>query len=70
MGAVVLFSLQDFVGIYPTVVALVATVILLFIGGPKMPNILNEVEWSTLIFSCVWVAWCAHTHDYSSLSCS
>jgi Na+/H+ antiporter NhaD/arsenite permease-like protein len=50
VGAVVLFSLQGIVGIYPTVVALAAGVILLFVGGPKMPEILNNVEWSTLIF--------------------
>ena len=49
-GAVVLFSLQEMVGIYPTVVALAAAVILLFVGGPRMPEILREVEWSTLIF--------------------
>ena len=48
--AVVLFSLQDVIGIYPTVVALAAAVVLLFVGGPKMPEILNDVEWSTLIF--------------------
>ncbi len=50
VGAVVLFLLQDIVGIYPTVVALAAAVILLFVGGPKMPEILTDVEWSTLIF--------------------
>jgi len=50
VGAVVLFSLQDVVGIRPTVVALVAAVFLLFVGGPRMPEILKEVEWSTLIF--------------------
>jgi Na+/H+ antiporter NhaD/arsenite permease-like protein len=50
VGAVALFSLEDVVGIYPTVTALSAAVILLFVGGPKMPNILKEVEWSTLIF--------------------
>jgi len=50
VGIVVLFLLQDIVGIYPTVVALAAAVILLFVGGPKMPEILRDVEWSTLIF--------------------
>ena len=50
VGAVVLFSLQDVVGIRPTVVALAAAVILLFVGGPRMPEILKQVEWSTLIF--------------------
>jgi Na+/H+ antiporter NhaD/arsenite permease-like protein len=50
VGAVVLFSLQDIVGIRPTVVALAAAAILLSIGGPRMPEILKEVEWGTLIF--------------------
>jgi Na+/H+ antiporter NhaD/arsenite permease-like protein len=50
VGAIALFSLQDIIGIYPTVIALAAGVILLFVGGPKMPEILNNVEWSTLIF--------------------
>jgi Na+/H+ antiporter NhaD/arsenite permease-like protein len=50
VGAVVLFSLQDIIGIRPTVVALAAAVILLFVGGPRMPEILKDVEWSTLIF--------------------
>jgi Na+/H+ antiporter NhaD/arsenite permease-like protein len=50
VGAVALFCLEDVIGIYPTVVALLAAVVLLFVGGPKMPEILNEVEWSTLIF--------------------
>jgi len=50
VAAIVMFSLQDVVGVYPTVVALAAAVILLFVGGPRMPEILREVEWSTLIF--------------------
>ena len=50
VAAIVMFSLQDVVGVYPTVVALAAAVILLFVGGPKMPEILRDVEWSTLIF--------------------
>jgi Na+/H+ antiporter NhaD/arsenite permease-like protein len=49
-GAIALFSLQDIVGIYPTVVALAAAVILLFVGGPRMPEILRDVEWGTLMF--------------------
>ena len=56
VGAIVLFSLQDIVGVSPTVVALVAGVILLSVGGPKMPEILNRVEWSTLIFfGCLFI---------------
>jgi Na+/H+ antiporter NhaD/arsenite permease-like protein len=50
VGSVILFSLQDVVGIYPTTVALLAAGILLFVGGPKMADILRDVEWSTLIF--------------------
>jgi Na+/H+ antiporter NhaD/arsenite permease-like protein len=49
-GSLVLFSLQNVVGIYPTTVALLAAVLLLFAGGPKMPDILRNVEWSTLMF--------------------
>jgi Na+/H+ antiporter NhaD/arsenite permease-like protein len=50
VGAIALFSLQDIVGIYPTAVALAAAVILLFVGGPRMPEILRDVEWGTLMF--------------------
>jgi Na+/H+ antiporter NhaD/arsenite permease-like protein len=50
VAAVVFFSLQDTTGISPTAVALVAATLLLFVGGPKMPEILKEVEWSTLLF--------------------
>jgi len=50
VGAIALFSLQDMVGIYPTAVALAAAVILLFVGGPRMPEILRDVEWGTLMF--------------------
>jgi len=50
IGTVTLFCLQDVVGIYPTTVALVGAIILLFAGGPKMADILKDVEWSTLIF--------------------
>jgi len=50
VGTVVLFSLQDITGIYPTTVALLAAIILLFVGGPRMAEILKDVEWSTLIF--------------------
>ena len=47
---VVLFCLQDVVGMYPTAVALLAASVLLFVGGRKMPDILRDVEWSTLLF--------------------
>jgi Na+/H+ antiporter NhaD/arsenite permease-like protein len=47
---VALFCLQDIVGIYPTTVALLAATVLLLVGGRKMPDILRDVEWSTLLF--------------------
>jgi Na+/H+ antiporter NhaD/arsenite permease-like protein len=49
-GTVMLFCLQDIVGVYPTTVALLAATVLLFVGGRKMPDILRDVEWSTLLF--------------------
>jgi Na+/H+ antiporter NhaD/arsenite permease-like protein len=49
-GAIALFTLQDITGFSPTAVALAAATLLLFAGGPKMPEILKEVEWSTLLF--------------------
>ena len=48
--AVSLFCLEDIVRISPTTVALLAATVLLFVGGRKMPDILRDVEWSTLIF--------------------
>jgi Na+/H+ antiporter NhaD/arsenite permease-like protein len=48
--AMALFCLQDVIGIYPTTVALLAATVLLFVGGRKMPDILRNVEWSTLLF--------------------
>src|SRR3989304_8261664 len=50
VAAIGLFILQDAIGIYPTAVALAGATVLLFMGGPRMPEILNKVEWSTLIF--------------------
>ncbi len=49
-GAIVLFLLQDVTDVHPTSVALAAAIILLFVGGSKMPEILSKVEWSTLMF--------------------
>jgi Na+/H+ antiporter NhaD/arsenite permease-like protein len=48
--SIVMFVMQDVTGIYPTTVALAAATVLLFVGGSKMPEIMKEVEWSTLIF--------------------
>ena len=40
----------------PATVALVSATIALFIGGPKMPDILERVEWRTLIFfACLFI---------------
>jgi Na+/H+ antiporter NhaD/arsenite permease-like protein len=45
-----LFILQDLVALAPSTVAMVGGVFLLFVGGPKMKEILDNVEWSTLLF--------------------
>mgnify|MGYP002153770700 CR=1 FL=1 len=48
--ACILFAIHDRLGLSPSVIALVAAAFLLFVGGSKMPQILVDIEWSTLIF--------------------
>jgi len=48
--ACILFVLHGVLGLTPAVIALTAAAFLLFIGGSKMPQILVDIEWSTLIF--------------------
>lgn len=50
IAAVTVFALQDVVDVYPATVAMAAATLLLFVGGPRMPEILNKVEWSTILF--------------------
>ena len=44
------FLIKDYVNISYASIAIVAASILLFIGGEKMPRVLEDVEWDTLIF--------------------
>jgi len=53
---VLLFFIHDRIGLTPASIALGSAIVLLFIGGPKMPTILEKIEWSTLIFfSCLFI---------------
>jgi Na+/H+ antiporter NhaD/arsenite permease-like protein len=46
----ILFMFHGMLKLSPAVIALVAAAFLLFVGGSKMPQILVDIEWSTLIF--------------------
>ncbi|WP_455368192.1 SLC13 family permease [[Eubacterium] cellulosolvens] len=53
---VALLFTHDMFHLSPASVALVSAIVLLFLGGPKMPRILERVEWSTLIFfACLFI---------------
>ncbi|MEM2123108.1 MAG: ArsB/NhaD family transporter [Candidatus Bathyarchaeia archaeon] len=56
LATILLFFIHDHIGLTPASIALGSAILLLFIGGPKMPTILERIEWSTLIFfSCLYV---------------
>ncbi|MEM3677478.1 MAG: ArsB/NhaD family transporter [Candidatus Bathyarchaeia archaeon] len=56
LGTILLFLAHDRIGLTPASIALGSAILLLFIGGPKMPMILERIEWSTLIFfSCLFI---------------
>ena len=46
----VLFVFHGMLDLAPSVIALTAAAFLLFVGGEKMPRILEDIEWGTLIF--------------------
>ncbi len=48
--AVILFFVHDKVGLAPATIAILAAIFLLFVGGPKMKEILEDIEWGTLLF--------------------
>jgi Na+/H+ antiporter NhaD/arsenite permease-like protein len=53
---IALLFTHDMFHLSPSSVALISATVLLFLGGPKMPRILERVEWSTLIFfACLFV---------------
>lgn len=45
-----LFFIHDILGMSVASISLVSAAFLLFIGGNKMPKVLEDIEWSTLIF--------------------
>jgi len=53
---IALFLTHEMFHLSPSTVALMSAIILLFFGGPKMPRILERVEWRTLIFfTCLFI---------------
>ena len=53
---IALFFSHQMLHLSPATVALVSATIALFIGGPKMTDILERVEWRTLIFfACLFI---------------
>ena len=53
---IVLLFLQDRIGISPLTIVMVGGVCLLFVGGEKMPEVLEKVDWSILIFlACLFI---------------
>ncbi|WP_455284148.1 SLC13 family permease, partial [[Eubacterium] cellulosolvens] len=53
---VALFFTHEIFHLAPSTVAVISAIILLFLGGPKMPTILERVEWRTLIFfACLFI---------------
>ncbi len=49
-ASIALFFLHDLFQISPSTVAVVSAVVILFVGGPRMPDVFKEIEWDTLIF--------------------
>ncbi len=50
------FFLHDMLHLSPSTIALIGAAVLLFVGGSKMPEVLEKVEWSTLIFlACLFI---------------
>jgi Na+/H+ antiporter NhaD/arsenite permease-like protein len=44
------FIIQPYLGISMSAIALISAAFLLFVGGERMPKVLDDVEWGTLIF--------------------
>jgi len=55
-AVIVLLFLQDRIRISPLTIVMVGGVCLLFVGGEKMPEVLEKVDWSILIFlACLFI---------------
>jgi Na+/H+ antiporter NhaD/arsenite permease-like protein len=49
-GIIVLFFLHDLIRLAASTIAVLGAILLLFVGGPRMREILEDVEWGTLLF--------------------
>ena len=47
---IVLFFIHEMLGVAPSTIALGGAIVLLFLGGPNMPGVLEDVDWNTLLF--------------------
>lgn len=50
IATIIMFFVKDFINLSYASIAIATASILLFIGGDTMPRVLEDVEWSTLIF--------------------
>jgi Na+/H+ antiporter NhaD/arsenite permease-like protein len=51
-----LLIIHNKLSLFPSTIVLLAATFILLIGGEKMPRILEDIEWSTLIFfSCLFI---------------
>jgi Na+/H+ antiporter NhaD/arsenite permease-like protein len=50
LSMVALFFLHESLGITPSTIALGSAIAMLFLGGPRMPAVLENVDWETLLF--------------------
>lgn len=50
MGVIITFFLHEFVGLGPVYITLTGAILIMFIGGEKIPLILRNVEWETFLF--------------------
>lgn len=51
-----LLTIHDKLNLSPSIIVLLAAAFILLIGGEKMPRILEDVEWNTLIFfGCLFI---------------
>ena len=47
---IIMFLIKPYVGLSYSAIAILGSSILLFLGGEKMPQVLDDVEWGTLLF--------------------
>jgi len=47
---VIMFLVKPYINLSYSAIAILGSSILLFLGGEKMPQVLDDVEWSTLLF--------------------